>query len=205
MATQDIVVPARRGSAIRLSAGDLVTVFNREGDQVVDTWALNASDLSERMSMEHTHATLLKVIPAAGDALYTNRRRPILTMVEDTSPGIHDTLMPSCDRYRYQLLGVAGYHDNCADNLGEALGQLGLEVPDVPAPFNIFMNCPIGPNLELSFEAPVSRPGDYVKLRAEMDLVVVFSSCPQDILPVNGEACTPVDVHVRTETASPVG
>ena len=204
MATEDIVVPARRGRALRLATGDLVTVFNREGDQVVDTWAFNANDRVERMSMEHTHATLLKVIPSPGDALYTNRRRPILTMVEDTSPGVHDTLMPSCDRDRYRLLGVRGYHDNCADNLMEALGELGMYVPDVPAPFNIFMNCPIGPNLELSFEAPVSRPGDFVKLRAEMDLVVVFSSCPQDILPVNGEACTPVEVHIRTETSASV-
>jgi uncharacterized protein len=205
MATDDIVVPARRGRAIRLSAGDVVTVFNREGDQVVDTWAFNADDLTERMSMEHTHATLLKVVPAIGDALYTNRRRPILTMVEDTSPGVHDTLMPSCDLDRYRLLGVPGYHDNCADNLVAALHQIGLKVPDIPAPFNLYMNCPIAPNGDLSFEAPVSGPGDVVKLRAEMGVVVVFSSCPQDILPVNGEACTPVDVHIRTERGARVG
>jgi uncharacterized protein YcgI (DUF1989 family) len=204
MAIEDIVVPARRGRAIRLSTGDVVTVFNREGDQVVDTWAFNAGDLTERMSMEHTHATLLKVIPAIGDTLYTNRRRPILTMVEDTSPGIHDTLMPSCDRYRYRLLGVSGYHDNCADNLVAALDEMALKVPDIPAPFNVYMHCPIGPNGQLSFEPPVSRPGDLVRLRAEMDAVVVFSSCPQDILPVNGEACTPVEVHIRTETGARV-
>jgi uncharacterized protein len=205
MAIDDIVVPARRGRAIRLSAGDVVTVFNRQGDQVVDTWAFNADDPTERMSMEHTHATLLKVVPAVGDALFTNRRRQILTMVEDTSPGVHDTLMPSCDLDRYRLLGVAGYHDNCADNLVAALGEMEMKVPAIPAPFNVYMNCPIGPNGELSFEAPVSRPGDLVKLRAEMDVVVVFSSCPQDILPVNGEACTPVEVNIRIETGAQVG
>jgi hypothetical protein len=66
-------------------------------------------------------------------SLLTNKRRPILTLLEDTSGGIHDTLMVACDRYRYELLEVSGYHDNCTDNLAAALSRLGFELPRHPA------------------------------------------------------------------------
>ncbi len=72
--------------------------------------------------------------PKIGDALYSNRRRPILTLVEDTSPGVHGTLMAACDNYRYGLLGCTGYHDNCTDNLAAALYEIGLMPPETPSP-----------------------------------------------------------------------
>ena len=72
---------------------------------MVDTWAFTAGMLTEFMSMEHTRADAYQLRPAVGDALYTNHRRPILTMTEDTSRGDHDTLMAACDSERYVLLG----------------------------------------------------------------------------------------------------
>ncbi|MFC5068685.1 DUF1989 domain-containing protein [Flaviflagellibacter deserti] len=188
-------IPARKGTAARLKAGQSVIVRNTHGEQVVDTWAFNADDLSEFMSMEHTRARLLKLIPAVGDALLTNHRRPILTLIEDTSGGIHDMLMAACDRYRYEQLGHVGHHDSCTDNLHDALHAIGLESPEVPSPLNLFMNVPVSADGALSFAAPPSKPGGSVTLRAEMDCVVVFSSCPQDMLPVNGVNCTPTDAH----------
>lgn len=188
-------VPARKGAAIAVAAGRTVKVINTYGQQVVDTWAFNRDDLHEFMSMEHTRAVLSKTMPDVGDALYTNRRRPILTVVQDTSPGIHDTLIAACDRFRYELLGCKEYHDNCTDNLRTALGQLGLTPPETPSPLNLFMNIPVQNGKRLSFDPPVSKPGDYIALRADMDCVVVFSACPQDMVPINGGACRPMDVH----------
>ncbi|MCZ6873755.1 MAG: urea carboxylase-associated family protein, partial [bacterium] len=130
-----------------------------------------------------------------GDTLVTTQRRPILRLLEDTSPGIHDTLLAACDRYRYELLGCTTYHDNCTDNLAAALAALQLVSPKTPSPWNLFMNIPVQTNGQLSFEPPVSQPGDYVLLRAEIDCVVVFSACPQDKVPINGEACTPTEAH----------
>ncbi|MGH9811444.1 MAG: urea carboxylase-associated family protein, partial [Terriglobia bacterium] len=95
-----IEIPSRRGKAARLARGQIVKIVNTTGQQVVDTWAFNRADLNEFMSMEHTRPHLLKVIPAPGDAMLTNRRRPILTFLEDNSGGIHDMLMAACDRYR---------------------------------------------------------------------------------------------------------
>ena len=195
MSASLITIPARRGKAAFLNRGQQVRVINTHGQQVIDTWAFNHHDLSECMSMEHLRTALGRVMVHVGEPLVTNQRRPILRLVEDTSPGIHDTLLAACDRYRYELLGCPSYHDNCTDNLSAALHDLNLAAPKTPSPWNLFMNIPVQPDGSLSFEPPVSQPGDYVLLRAEMDCVIAFSACPQDMVPINGIACTPTEAH----------
>src|ERR1700733_15129366 len=93
-----IEIPARRGKAAFVSAGQTVTVINTHGGQVVDTRAFNRPALGEVLSNEHTRAHSLHLVPRPGDVLRTNKRRPILTLTEDTSGGIHDTLIAACDR-----------------------------------------------------------------------------------------------------------
>jgi uncharacterized protein YcgI (DUF1989 family) len=190
-----ITIPARKGKAALLRGGELLRLVNTHGQQVVDTWAFNRDDLNEYMSMAHSHAELSKTLPTTGDTLVSNRRRPMLTFVEDNSGGIHDTVIAACDRYRYERLGVAGHHDNCTDNLRAALAQLGLEPPEIPPPLNLFMNIPVAADGTLSFQPSIAAPGSHVVLRAERDLVVVFSACPQDIVPINGADCVPKDAH----------
>lgn len=191
-----VEIPARRGKAAGVMQGQHVKVINTHGEQVVDTWAFNRADLAEFMSMEHTRAHSLHIVPRVGDVLRTNCRRPILTLIEDTSGGSHDTLIAACDPYRYAFLGVEGHHDNCADNLRAGLVELGLSPLHVPSPLNLFMNIPWSQEGGLSFAAPPKPlPGGYVLLRAEMDLVIAFSACPQDVLPINGLACRTVEAH----------
>ena len=188
-------IPARRGKAAFVARGQTIKVINTHGEQVVDTWAFCRADLGEFMSMEHSRAGIQRLIPAVGDAMLTNHRRPILTLVEDTSGGIHDTLMAACDVYRYQRLGCDGYHDNCTDNLAQAMRDISLVPPETPSPLNLFMNIPWTSDGVLSFEPPVSTPGSYVSLRAEVDLVIAFSACPQDVLPINGVGRKPTEAH----------
>src|SRR5512146_293340 len=88
-----VTVPARKGKAVRLARGECVRLVNTHGQQVVDTWAFGAADLGEFMSMPHSHAALSKLLPTTGDTLVSNRRRPMLTFIEDNSGGIHDTLI----------------------------------------------------------------------------------------------------------------
>jgi uncharacterized protein YcgI (DUF1989 family) len=190
-----IEIPARRGKAVRLRRGQTVRIINTTGQQVIDTWAFNAADLHELMSMEHSRVAIGRIVPQVGDALVTNRRRPILTVVEDNSGGVHDTLFAACDRWRYELLGCTEYHDNCTDNLAAGLAELGLVPPQTPAPLNLFMNIPVVDGRRVEVRPPISRPGSYVGLRAEIDCVVAFSACPQDLLPVNGLAMTPTHAH----------
>jgi len=190
-------IPARCGRAARLSQGQSIKIINTHGQQVVDTWAFSTEDLTEFMSMEHIRPTLTRIFPRAGDDLVTNRRRPILHFAEDTSPGVHDTLMAACDDYRYGLLGCTEYHDNCTDNLFAALRNIGLTAPECPSPLNMWMNIPVDGEGNTEWGVPASKPGDYVVLRAEMDCVVVMSCCPQDLLPINGEAGEPTEAHYQ--------
>ena len=195
--TSQITIPARRGKAALLSRGQSVRVINTHGQQVVDTWAFRRDDLTEFMSMEHSRTSLGRIMPVVGQSIVTNHRRPILTLVEDTSGGIHDTLLAACDRYRYELLGCDGYHDNCTDNLEAALAELGLRPPETPSPWNLFMNIPVAPDGSVSFQPPVCGPGDHVTLLAEMDCIVAFSACPQDVVPINGSECVPTEAHFQ--------
>jgi uncharacterized protein YcgI (DUF1989 family) len=188
-------LPARTGRAVRLAKGAAIRIVNTHGTQVVDTWAFNANDLREHMSMEHTRPTLGSIFPQKGRPLHTNRRRAILILEEDTSPGIHDTLMAACDDYRYGLLGCTEYHDNCTDNLHGALAALGVTVAETPQPLNLWMNIPVAADGATAWGEPVSKPGDFVVLRASLDCIVAMSACPQDILPINGAACRPTEAH----------
>jgi hypothetical protein len=193
-------IPARRGKAVEVQQGQQIKVINTHGTQVVDTWAFAAADLHEFLSMEHTRPHIGHIMPRVGDVLYTNRRRPILTLIADTSPGIHDTLIAACDRYRYKFLGVDDYHDNCTDNLHAAMADLGLVPPEVPSPLNLWMNIPVAADGSVTFQPTVARAGDYVILRAELRVIMVFSACPQDILPINNTR--PVEAHYQILTAT---
>jgi uncharacterized protein len=190
-------LPARQGRGVFLRKGQILVVINTHGSQVVDTWAFDSTDMREHMSMEHSRASMLKVTPGVGDALVTNRRRPILRIVADTSLGVHDTLIAACDRYRYEELGAAPDHANCSDNLTRVLRELGCETFEAPCPFNLFMNVKSDGG-RVEFLPPVSKPGQSISLRAEMDQVVVMSACPQDITQVN--AGRPTDVHFRVSS-----
>jgi uncharacterized protein YcgI (DUF1989 family) len=199
MRGQLTTIPARRGKAARVAAGQLIRVVNTHGTQVVDTWAFNARDPSEWMAMECSRAWFMKLAAAIGDTFVTNQRRPILTLVEDTSGSAHDTLIAPCDAPRYRLLGVQGYHDNCRDNLHAALAELGIAIPATPPSLNLFMNIPWTADGRLAWGEPVSTPGSYALFRAEMDLVIAFSACPQDILPINGTAGRTTGAHFAVE------
>jgi len=129
-----VTIPARRGKASRLKMGQAIRIINTNGQQVADTWAFNAENLTEFMSMEHRRTALASIMARVRESMVTNQQRPILTVMEDTSDELHDTLLAACDCYRYEKLGCAGYHDNCTDNLAAALAEPSLVPPETPSP-----------------------------------------------------------------------
>jgi len=192
-------IPPRCGVAVRLTAGQVLSVENTHGTQVCDFWAFLSSDMKQFLSMSHCRTWLQSVFPKVGDKLVTNRRQPLMEIVKDTSPGVHDTVMSCCDLQRYELLGCTEYHDNCADNLRMAMSVIGLEPPVVPDPFNLWMNIPITSDGNTSFEPTVASAGDQFDVLALADCVAVMSACPQDKNPINGADAVPSELHFTVE------
>src|SRR3954466_9530960 len=133
MSADEQVLPARSGVALRLDTGDRLRVVNTHGSQVVDLWAMAADDVLESMSMPHSRNPWFRLAPRTRDALVTNLRRPILRLLEDSSPGVHDTLIPSCDAERYRQLGAPD-HKSCTDNFHGALEGTRIELTRAAPP-----------------------------------------------------------------------
>lgn len=186
MTINKITIPARHARAALVKRRQKVRVINTHGSQVVDCWALNIKDLREYMSMEHCRVDLERYKPKTGDTMVTNQRRPILKIMEDTREGSHDTLLAACDRYRYENLGCTEYHRNCTDNFWEAMVALNLKPAELPSPFNLWQNTPVDADGAILPHPPLSKRGDYIVMRAEMDLVICLSACPQDITSICG-------------------
>src|ERR1700681_328790 len=159
--------------------------------------AFAAADPGEYLSASHTRTSTSRLFPRIGEQFITNRRRPILTLVADTSPGVHDMLIAACDPERYRMLGAPG-HASCADNVHNALAQIGLTTETVPQPVNVFMNIPVGTEGDLSCLPAVSRPGDAVTFAAAMDCAVVLSAWPMDLNAINGQRPTSLAIDIMS-------
>jgi uncharacterized protein YcgI (DUF1989 family) len=199
----DQILRASRGIGVKLLKGQAIRIENIHGSQVVDAWALSTDDPLEYASMEHTRSWNSSVFVEAGMAVVSIRRRPMLTMIADTSPGRHDTQLCPCSVELYAQLGCRGAHRSCTDNFHEALASLGMALPFTPASLNLFMNVPIAADGAVTRLPPTSRAGDSVTLRAEMNALIVLSACPQDITPINGADLAPRDVAIRVLDAAP--
>jgi len=167
--------------AIDLAKGDVVRVVNSEGHQVVDTWAFAADRPSDHLSMEHSRSATYRILYQPGDTLVSTSFRPMLTILEDTSPGIHDTLHAACSAESNVFYGAPASHPNCQDNLKSLMAARDVELVNIPCPWNLFEHAVVQADGSLIDEPSAARAGDYVALRAEMDLVLVCSACPSTV------------------------
>ena len=197
--TESLLVPAGEGRAVLVREGHHVRVVDVEGGQVGDLFAVALADPGEYASASHTRVAIAKLFPRPGDPVMTNRRRPILSVTADTSPGRHDMLYAACDPARYALLGAQSSHRSCAENLRQALDAHGVTLPVVPQPLNVFMDVRPGEDGILTSHPASSARGDYIAFQAHMDCLVVLSSCPMDIVPISVGGITPLELQVRQE------
>lgn len=191
----DRTIAPRSGDAFRLRKGQLLTVVDLEGVQVADLLAYNADDVREVISNGRTfdYAETLRL--TAGHTLYSNRSNAMLTVVEDTV-GRHDFLLTPCSEATFRhFYPEQPVHRGCFGNLVEALAPYGVEPDMIPCAFNIFMNVPVATNGKISVDAPLSKAGDYIRLRAEMDLVIGLTSC--SAYASNGGSFKPIGYTVR--------
>jgi len=189
-------IGAGTGAGAAVRAGDGIRIVDVAGAQPCEFWAFNRADVSEHLASEHTKPSIRRRYPREGDAAYTNRRRPIVRLVVDRSPGQHDMDFAACDTARYQELGADAGHPNCEDNLHIALATLGIALPYTPQPWNLFTNFCLEADGSFSIKAPATGAGDHVILRAEMDVFVVISACPQDLNATCGGQPTDLSLEI---------
>lgn len=170
-------IEPRTGVALQLRKGQTLRVIDPEGVQVSDLIAYNAADVREAVSNGRTFDYEQTIGLTSGNHLWSNRSRPMLEIVEDTV-GRHDFLLTPCSEATFRhFYPNEPVHRGCFGNLAEALAPYGVEPDMIPCAFNLFMNVSVAADGRLRVEPPVSRPGDYVRLRAEMDLVVGLTAC----------------------------
>ncbi len=188
-------VPGSYGRSIDVDKGQYVTVRDIEGGQCGDFWAIDADDFDHFLSPPHTWIHLGRIQPRVGDELVTNRREPVLTIVDD-DVGWHDMLAPACDPPRYErYYGLKG-HRSCHDNFLETMRERDWGNRLVPQPFNLFMNTFVEADGTLLIRDPISQRGDKITMIAMMPLIVVVSACPMDLNPVGGQGITDLEIIV---------
>ena len=173
----DAIIPPRSGTAFRLEKGQVLTVTDVEGVQVADLLAYNADDVREVVSNGRTFDYAETIQLTTGHVLYSNRSNRMLTIVEDTV-GRHDFLLTPCSEATFRhFYPDQPVHRGCFGNLAEVLAPFDVEPDMIPCAFNIFMNVPVAADGKICVEPPLSKAGDRIRLRAEMNLVIGLTAC----------------------------
>jgi uncharacterized protein YcgI (DUF1989 family) len=182
------------GTAFILEKGQHLRVIDPQGEQVSDLVAFARADTREWLSSGRTIDYAGTLALTTGHVLYSNRSRPMFTIVAD-DVGRHDFLLTPCSRETFAILYKhTGDHPSCLDNLARSLAAFGIEPDDIPTTFNIFMNVMVAPTGELTIGPPRSRPGDAIELRAEMDVIVGLTACSAELS--NNSRFKPIDYQV---------
>ncbi|MEO3855738.1 urea carboxylase-associated family protein [Acrocarpospora sp. B8E8] len=199
MIITEAVIPAGEGRGVRVAAGQLLDVIDLEGSQVADLVAYDADNPEEYLSPAHTAAVNTSLRLKVGHSVYSNHRNPLLTILRD-DVGEHDIVVPCCDPERYAYSYGVTEHRNCLNNLRQARDLLGLGlVVRGENAWNVFMHNRVTADGEVVTDPATHPAGSTMTLRAERDLVVLISACPQDLSPCNNYDPTAMRFVVRTE------
>lgn len=193
----DETVPARAPWMHEVKVGQMLRIIDLEGNQAVDFLMYAAGDDAERYSAQDTIAAQRNIFLREGAVLLSNEGRPMMTITA-TNVAYHDTIGGACscesNTLRY------GHHTKsqhaCVENFLDANARAGRNKRDMVSNINFFMNVPVEADGALGIVDGISAPGLMVDLRAEMDVVVVVSNCPQINNPCNGFNPTPVRMIV---------
>jgi uncharacterized protein YcgI (DUF1989 family) len=190
----DRIAP-RSGVAFTLRNGQFLKVTDPEGEQVCDLLAFSAEDTAEYISSGRSIDYASRIFLTAGDAIYSSRSRVMLRIVDDTV-GRHDFLLTPCSADTFRIIyGDEHPHHGCQGNFEKSLAPYGISADQIPVAFNIFMNVDLdGTTGEIKVLPPRSKAGDYISLRAEMDLIIALTACsaPQS----NNGTFKPIDFEV---------
>lgn len=193
---KEIIIEAQKGAAFVLNKNQYIRIIDIEGKQVADFIAFNKENKKEKLSTGVTLDNNGSLFIKKGDFLFSNKYNKMLKVVKDTV-GKHDILYPACspEMYKYQY-NISKYHPSCLENLTKAIKDYDLTEKDVPTPFNIFMNTKISSGGGIKVEEPMSKAGDYIELKAEMNLIIAIAACSVEESKCNAFRCTPFKIQL---------
>lgn len=192
-ASRAFEIPARKPWSHVVKKGETLRIVDTHGQQAVDTLFYNAHDYAERYSAQDTLCEQGSAYVVAGTAIVSNEGRVMARVVANTG-GAHDTSAGacSCESNTVRFGHHVKYQHACRENFVLEVTRYGMTKRDVVPNINFFMNVPVEPDGRLAIVDGESKPGDYVEMVAEMDVLVVVSNCPQINNPCNGFIPTPV-------------
>lgn len=191
----DQVVAARRPWGGRIRQGQVLRITDLEGQQAVDFLCYDAADPSDRYCATNTIKVQGSIYVERGTVLYSDAGRALMTVVADTV-GRHDTIYGCCSNPNNLLRYGVHTTESCYSNFVAILATFGLDASAIVSNLNFFMSVPVGQDGSAGVATSELRPGSYVELRAERDVIAVLSNCPQMHNPCNGYNPTPIKVSI---------
>jgi len=196
--TQKYHLEPQTGIGLTIKKGQLLKIIDPQGEQVSDLTAFALADKAEWLSSGRTIDYANRIYLTTGNVLYSNRSRPMFSIVEDTV-GRHDFLLTPCSPETFQIIyDNHEYHPSCFENLHTNLSQFGITSDMIPTTLNVFMNVVVLETGELRIDPPPSKAGDYIIFRAEMDLIVGITACSAEMS--NNYSFKPIDVEIYEQT-----
>ena len=194
MRTRQTHIPPQTGTAFEMPRGSILRITDPMGEQVSDLIAFSKTTpqswLSSGRSIDYANTIYL----TTGHVLYSNDSEPMFTILED-KVGRHDFLLTPCSQETFKIIYKnEAPHPSCFGNLVKNLSAFGIAPAQIPTTFNVFMNVAVAPSGELTIGPPRSRPGDFIELRAEMDLIVGVTACSAEMS--NNYAFKPIDIEL---------
>ena len=194
---RELHLAPQTGAGLVIAGGQQLEIIDPQGEQVADLVSFARVDPGEWLSSGRTIDYANTIYLTTGHTLYSNRSRPMWTIVEDTV-GRHDFLLTPCSPETFTILyKTTGHHPSCFENLSRGLAPFGIEPDAIPTSFNVFMNVDVLPSGELRILPPRSRRGDRIVLRAEMEMIVGVTACSAELS--NNGRFKPIDVRVHAD------
>ena len=189
-------IPPQSGVAFRLRRSEVLRITDPEGEQVADLFAFKDGDSACSLSSGRSIDYASKIYLTTGDVLYSNDSRRMFTIGTDMV-GRHDFLLTPCSQEMFEILyHHHGHHPSCFENLYRSFAEFGITPDQIGTTFNVFMNVGVDPAGSVSVEAPRSKPGDYLELRADMNMICALTSCSAE--KSNNGRFKPIDYEIIT-------
>lgn len=189
-------IAPQSGVAFRLRRNEVLRITDPLGQQVADLFAFKDGDFTCSLSSGRSIDYASKIFLTTGDVLYSNDSRQMFTIGTDMV-GRHDFLLTACSQEMFEILyHHRGHHPSCFENLYKSFAEFGITPDQIGTTFNVFMNVSVDAFGTVSVNAPKSKPGDYVELRADMDMICALTSCSAE--KSNNGSFKPIDYEIIT-------